>query len=63
MKRGFGKDFYRKGNSVKRSGPFSETLREQPFKGKSWDSLGVVLTICLPSLPLNSPRPKRYTTS
>ena len=21
---GFGKDFYRKGNSVKRSGPFSE---------------------------------------
>ena len=24
MKGGFGKDFYRKGNSVKRSGPFSE---------------------------------------
>ena len=23
---GFGKDFYRKGNSVKRSGPFSEPL-------------------------------------
>ena len=24
MKEGFGKDFYRKGNSVKRSRPFSE---------------------------------------
>ena len=24
MNGGFGKDFYRKGNSVKRSGPFSE---------------------------------------
>ena len=24
VKGGFGKDFYRKGNSVKRSGPFSE---------------------------------------
>ena len=24
MNEGFGKDFYRKGNSVKRSGPFSE---------------------------------------
>ena len=24
MNQGFGKDFYRKGNSVKRSGPFSE---------------------------------------
>ena len=24
MKEGFSKDFYRKGNSVKRSGPFSE---------------------------------------
>ena len=26
MNEGFGKDFYRKGNSVKRSGPFSELL-------------------------------------
>ena len=25
MNEGFGKDFYRKGNSVKGSGPFSET--------------------------------------
>ena len=25
VNRGFGKDFYRKGNSVKRSGPFAET--------------------------------------
>ena len=25
MKEGFGKDFYSKGNSVKRSGPFSES--------------------------------------
>ena len=24
MNEGFGKDFYRKGNSVKRSGPFAE---------------------------------------
>ena len=24
MNEGFGKDFYKKGNSVKRSGPFSE---------------------------------------
>ena len=26
MNEGFGKDFYRKGKSVKRSGPFSESL-------------------------------------
>ena len=26
MNEGFGKDFYRKGNSVKRSGPFSEPV-------------------------------------
>ena len=26
MNEGFGKDFYRKGNSVKSSGPFSEPL-------------------------------------
>ena len=26
MNEGLGKDFYRKGNSVKRSGPFSEPL-------------------------------------
>ena len=26
MNEGFGKDFYRNGNSVKRSGPFNELL-------------------------------------
>ena len=30
MKEGFGKDFYRKGNSVKTSGPFSERPHPLP---------------------------------
>ena len=32
MNEGFGKDFYRKGNSVKRFGPFSEPLDSQNWK-------------------------------
>ena len=31
MNDGFGRDFYREGNSVKRSGPFSEEVRAGPF--------------------------------
>ena len=32
MNDGFGKDFYRKGNSVKMSGPFSEPLDAENWK-------------------------------
>ena len=32
MNEGFGKDFYRKGNSVKRSGPFSEPPDSENWK-------------------------------
>ena len=45
---GFGKDFYRKGKSVKRSGPFSEPPDSEKWKVKS---------CCPHSLPENQPQP------
>ena len=71
MNQGFGKDFYRKGNSVKRFGPFTEPPDSENLKvafTEPPDSENLKVAVLIPCPKIGSylgsrfdPRPNRVT--